>query len=209
MEFIALSFAEIIALQNIIDKDEDIVEEVKVSKKTRRNHSYNKGDRAQMKKEKAVRLQREGVIAPTAKGRALYTTANYITHDVYDYLSREEKRRTDAKRQERFFENYEEEKNFSFIKNAYYEAGEALEKARIAVEEAEEKHEELNAEVDWLQYAPATGWTIEQAHNIYMETLKEREDFIPVLRQVRLEYSKALYAYNEAKAAYDMLPFWA
>lgn len=209
MEFITMSFAEIIALQNIINKDEDIVEEIKVSKKTRKNHSFNKGERAQMKKEKAIRLQREGVIASTASGRALYTTANYITHDVYDYLSREEKRRTDAKRQERFFENYEEEKNFSFIKNAYYEAEEALEEARIAVEEAEEKHEELNAEVDWLQYAPATGWTIEQAHNIYMETLKEREDFIPVLRQARLEYSKALYAYNEAKAAYDMLPFWA
>ena len=228
MEFITMSFAEIIALQNVIDKDEDIVEEAKVSKKTRKNHFFNKGERAQMKKEKRLeraaiafkhceaRIEGENITVDNLKGQRETLINQDITwfgkkvdHDVYHKLCKAEKVRDAEKRLARFEDSSVEEENFSIIKNRYYAAMEDLADAEEAVIEAEEKHEELNAEVDWLQYAPATGWTIEQAHNIYMETLKEREDFIPIIRRARLEYSKALYAYNEAKAAYDMLPFWA
>jgi len=230
MEFITMSFAEIIALQAIVDKDEEGGMEVKkVSKKARKNHIRNKGERAQMKKEKRLerattffnnpavaRIENNEVVFVDGKGEKETLPAREVTwyskklyHDTYHKLCKAEKIRDAEKRLARFEGSSFEEENFSIIKDRYYAATEDLAEAEEAVIEAEEKHEELNAEVNWLQYAPAVGYTIEQAHNIYMETLKEREDFIPTLRKARLEYNKALYAYNEAKAAYDMLPFWA
>ena len=228
MEFITMSFAEIIALQSIIDKDEDVVEEVKVSKKTRRNHSRNKGERAQLKKEKRLeratislkhcgaRVEGENITFDTLRGERKTLPNQDITwfgkkihHEVYNKLSKAEKVRDAEKRLARFVGSSSEEENFSIIKSRYYAAMEDLAEAEEAVIEAEEKHEELNGEISWLEYAPALSYTIKEAHEIYLETVKERDDFVPTLRQKREAYTKALYAYNEAKAAYDMLPFWA
>lgn len=201
----------------------------KVSKKARKNHSRNKGERTKAKKEKRLeraatffndpavaRIENNEVVFIDGKGEKEILPAREVTwyskklyHDTYNKLCKAEKIRDAEKRLARFEGSSFEEENFSIIKDRYYAATEDLAEAEEAVIEAEEKHEELNAEVDWLQYAPAVGYTIEQAHNIYMETLKEREDFIPTLRKARLEYNEALYAYSEAKAAYDMLPFWA
>jgi len=74
---------------------------------------------------------------------------------------------------------------------------------------AEAHHEELNNELNWLNYESAEGLSVREAYDKYLSKMKERDDFIPTLRTWRREYNDALYSYNEAKAAYDMLPFWA
>lgn len=218
MEFITMSFAEIIALQNIIDKDEDIVEEVKVFKKTRKNHSYNKGDRAQMKKEAAKKKARalgiegspeDGCSFYAAleaakkraknakeKGRQFYNTVEKSGHIIdgrlESHLFREEKRRSAEKHLMRVKEY---EPDYDLYDYKKYLAGAKLHEAgfeKLMREEAmTDKMEEIQKAYEKLQ-----------ALKLYCSNLEEDLDWL------QTQYDDAVEFYNSARYDYDAISLW-
>lgn len=192
-------------------KDEDIVEEIKVSKKTRRNHSYNKGERAQMKKDSAMKRAKalgiggnpeEGsdfyIVLKKAKrnmnakekGRHFYNTVEKCGHAV-DF-SREEKRRNAEKRLMRVKEY---EPDYDLYDYKKYLAGAKLHEAgfeKLMREEAiADKIKEIQKAHEKLQML-----------KLYCSNLEEDLDWL------QMQYDDAVEFYNSARYDYDAISLW-
>lgn len=85
MDRINFSLIEVLDLMSIIDKDAMLKEaNVKPAKKGRKPHSFNKGERAQMKRAAAAKkLGAIGAASSGALGREDYVTAARHRHDTY------------------------------------------------------------------------------------------------------------------------------
>lgn len=225
MEFITMSFAEIIALQNIVNKDEE-EEPKKVSKKTRKNHSFNKGERAQME-EKALEKKgnKFGFSAPkksaSKEEKRLYHNAvrkasHYDTNRVYKALSRKER---EAKANKYGFK-IEKDNNEPWEHDVYsyeevylipYRLLEAEQELVIAKKALKEKKEELKKIQFFLnsfEGEAAGNMTVAECYHLYDHTASEEQRLLYEIDTYEddIRYAEADYA--EAKEAYDMLPFW-
>lgn len=199
-------------------KDEDIVEEIKVSKKTRRNHSYNKGERAQMKKDSAMKRAKalgiggspeEGsdfyIVLKKAKrnmnakekGRHFYNTVEKCGHAV-DF-SREEKRRNAEKRLMRAHE-YEPDYDLFAARKALaaerlYDAGftkvQLEEEMTNKIKEQAKAEEMLHRLQDYMQMM-----------KLHCRNLEEESDIL----QMRLDDATEIY--NAARYDYDIISLW-
>lgn len=213
MEFMTMSFAEIIALQNIVNKDEE-EEPKKPSKKVRKNHSFNKGERAQMKKAAAMkRAKALGVKGNVEEGRSFYNTVAKTNHDAE---CREAKRKDAEKRlmknedwdtnpwQEDFL-NVEE----LSIPLQLFEAEEALKIARKELVEITEEMEEVNFFLDSFEGEEAGVMSVADCYKLYKTTLEQKTRVEARLNKAKNAVRLAQIDYNIAYDAYNELPFWA
>lgn len=225
MEFITMSFAEIIALQNIVNKDEE-EEPKKVSKKTRKNHSFNKGERTQME-EKALKKKgnKFGFSAPaegaSKEEKRLYHNAvrkasHYDTNRAYEAISRKER---EAKANKYGFKiekgndepwtheiySYEE---VYLIPYHFLEAKEGLAAAKAALEEKKEELKKIQFFLNSFEGEAAGEMTVAECYHLYDHTASEEQRLLYYIDIYEDDVRYAEAEYEEAKAAYDMLPFW-
>lgn len=207
MEFVTMSFAEIIALQNIVNKDEE-EESKKVSKKTRKNHSFNKGERAQIKKEAAMkRAKALGVKGNVEEGRSFYNTVAKTNHyatgkgygRLYNAECREAKRRDAEKRLMRVHE-YEPDYDYFDARKALaaerlYDTG--FTKVQLEEEVANKVKEQAKAEEMLRRLQDYV-----QMMKLHCHNLEEESDIL----QMRLD--DATEAYNAAYYDYDIISLW-
>lgn len=224
MEFITMSFAEIIALQNIINKDEE-EEPKKVSKKARKSHSFNKGERAQMKK-KAVekRAKALGVKGSVEEGRDFYNAVAKINHyatgkdmgRLYNAECRNIKRRDAEKRlmkNEDWGTNPWQEDFLT--KDEFYlplwvsEAKDALEAARKELADVMEEMEEVNFFLDSFEGEEAGTMSVVDCYKLYKTTLEQKARVEEKLNKAKLVVRQAQTNYDRLYNAYNELPFWA
>lgn len=225
MEFITMSFAEIIALQNIVNKDEE-EEPKKVSKKTRKSHSFNKGERAKME-EKALKKKgnKFGFSAPEENAskeekrfyhNAVRKASHYDTNRVYKAISRKER---EAKAN-KYGLKIEKDSNEPWTQEVYsyeevylipYRLLEAEQELAIAKKALEEKKEELKKIQFFLnsfEGEAAGNMTVAECYHLYDHTASEEQRLLYEIDTYEDDVRYAEADYAEAKEAYDMLPFW-
>lgn len=224
MEFITMSFAEIIALQNIIDKDEE-EEPKKVSKKTRKNHSFNKGERAQMKKEAArKRAKALGINSSREVGREFYNEVAKTNHfatgkdcgRLYNAECRETKRKDAEKRlmkNEDWSTNPWQE-DFLTMDELYLplwvsEAKVALEAAKKELVDVMEEMEEVNFFLDSFEGEEAETMSVADCYRLYKTTLEQKAKVEEKVNRAKLTVRHAQTNYDRLYDAYNELPFWA
>lgn len=224
MEFITMSFAEIIALQNIVNKDEE-EEPKKVSKKTRKNHSFNKGERAQMKKKAAKkRAKALGVKGSVEAGRDFYNAVAKVNHyatgkdmgRLYNAECRNIKRRDAEKRlmkNEDWNTNPWQEDLLTM--DEFYlplwvsEAKDALETARKELANAIEEMEEVNFFLNSFEGEEAGTMSVVDCYKLYKTTLEQKARVEEKVNKAKLVVRQAQTNYDRLYNAYNELPFWA
>ena len=224
MEFITMSFAEIIALQNIVNKDEE-EEHKKVSKKTRKNHVFNKGERAQMKKKAAEkRAKALGVKGSVEEGRNFYNAVAKVNHyatgkdmgRLYNAECRNIKRRDAEKRlmkNEDWGTNPWQE-DFLTMDEFYLplwvsEAKDALEAARKELVDVMEEMEEINFFLDSFEGEEAGTMSVADCYRLYKTTLEQKTRVEEKVNKAKLVVCQAQTNYDRLYDAYNELPFWA
>lgn len=224
MEFITLSFAEIIALQNIVNKDEE-EEHKKVSKKTRKNHSFNKGERAEMKKVAAMkRAKALGVKGEVKEGRSFYNAVAKVNHyatgkdmgRLYNAECRNIRRRDAEKRlmKNEDWDTNPWQEDFLTIDELYLplwvsEAKDALEAARKELVDVMEEMEEVNFFLDSFEGEEAGTMSVADCYKLYKATLEQKAKVEEKVNKAKLVVRQAQVNYNRLYDAYNELPFWA
>lgn len=208
------------------DKDDFLKETKKASKKTRKNHSFNKGERAKME-EKALKKKgnKFGFSAPeegaSKEEKRLYHNAvrkasHYDTNRVYEAISRKA-REAKANKYGIKIETYSNEpwehdiysyEEVYLIPYCLLGAENELAIAKKALEEKKEELKKLQFFLNSFEGEAAGDMTVAECYRLYDHTASEEQ---------RLQYAIDIYEddvryaeaeYKEAKAAYDMLPFW-
>ena len=224
MEFITMSFAEIIALQNIVNKDEE-EESKKVSKKTRKNHSFNKGERAQMKKEATKkRAKALGVKGNVEEGRPFYNAVAKVNHyatgkdmgRLYNAECRNIKRRDAEKRlmKNEDWNTNPWQEDFLTMDELYLplwvsEAKDTLEAARKELVDVMEEMEEVNFFLDSFEGEEAGTMSVADCYKLYKATLEQKAKVEEKVNRAKLVVRQAQTNYDSLYDAYNKLPFWA
>lgn len=208
------------------DKD-DFFEEIKnVSKKTRKSHSFNKGERAKME-EKALKKKgnKFGFSAPeenaSKEEKRLYHNAvrkasHYDTNRVYEAISRKE-REAKAKK---YGLKIEKDSNEPWTQEVYsyeevylipyllLEAEQGLAIAKKALEEKKEELKKIQFFLNSFEGEAAGDMTVAECYHLYDHTASEEQRLLYAIDIYEDDVRYAEDEYKEAKAAYDMLPFW-
>lgn len=224
MEFITMSFAEIIALQNIVNKDEE-EESKKVSKKARKNHSFNKGERAQMKKEATKkRAKALGVKGDVEEGRSFYNAVAKVNHYVtgkgmgrlYNAECRNIKRKDAEKRlmKNEDWNTNPWQEDFLTMDEFYLplwvsEAKDALETARKELVDAMEEMEKVNFFLNSFEGEEAGTMSVVDCYKLYKTTLEQKARVEEKVNRAKLVVRQAQTNYDRLYNAYNELPFWA
>lgn len=190
------------------DKDDFLEEIEKASKKTRKNHSFNKGERAQMKKKATKkRAKALGVKGDVEEGRPFYNAVAKVNHyatgkdmgRLYNAECRETKRRDAEKRLMRAHE-YEPDYDLFDARKALaaerlYDAGftkvQLEEEMTNKVKERAKAEEMLHRLQDYMQMM-----------KLHCRNLEEESDIL----QMRLDDATEIY--NAARYDYDIISLW-
>lgn len=208
------------------DKDDFLEETKKASKKTRKSHSFNKGERAKME-EKALKKKgnKFGFSAPeenaSKEEKRLYHNAvrkasHYDTNRVYEAISRKER---EAKAN-KYGLKIEKDSNEPWTQEVYsyeevylipyrlFEAEQELAIAKKALEEKKEELKKIQFFLNSFEGEAAGNMTVAECYHLYDHTASEEQRLLYEIDTYEDDVRYAEADYAEVKEAYDMLPFW-